>query len=219
MKKTITNLIFLNMLFAVIITIVNIIGSRFVQLPFGLIVSSGTECFAITFLITDIISEIWGRQEARKTVFMGFILQLIVVFLIQFDLNLWPTIDAESLTKSKDFLSSNWRLVLGGGLTYLVSQYCDLLVFHSIRDKFNNKFPDNFRKYRYIWNTCSTMFSQLVDAFVGTFFIFGLLFGELFVQGGLKTLTTVALSVYAYRFILALIDTPIFLYCTRRGDK
>lgn len=213
MKKTISNLIFLNVMFVVGMTMANILAPRLVQLPFGLIVPAGTECFAITFLVTDVIGEIWGKTEARRTVIIGLISQLVVVVLMKFGLYVWKSVDTEFSSLMARVLSSNSSVVFGGIITYICSQFLDVNLFHNIRDFFIKKYGDNFYKWRWVWNNGSSFCSQLIDAFVFTFVTFGILLGGL--KDGVSELIIISLSLYAYKLILAALDTPIFIYLTK----
>lgn len=72
MKKTERNLIMLNCVFVVSLIIANIVSSKIVM--FGWItVPAAIVAYPLTFLMTDVIGEIWGKEEANRTVRIGFI--------------------------------------------------------------------------------------------------------------------------------------------------
>ena len=81
MKKTKDNLILLNCLFIVTLVIANIAAAKVVSF-WGLVVPAAIVGYPITFLITDVIGEVWGKEEASKTVRRGFICQLLSLVLI-----------------------------------------------------------------------------------------------------------------------------------------
>ena len=73
MKKTNTNLMLCAMVFAVALVISNVITAKTIQtgIPlFGstILVPSAVICYCVTFLMTDVIGEIWGRKEAQTVV-------------------------------------------------------------------------------------------------------------------------------------------------------
>lgn len=215
MKKTTNNLILCNMLFAVSLVIANVVTAKTIET--GIPLFGGTiqlpgaaVCYAITFLMTDVIGEIWGKKEANVCVRWGFIAQVLATTLIIFTQKLPAT--SEEMQSSYDMLlGQNYIFVIGSLVAYFVSQSWDVWVFHKIRDKFN-KDP----KKRWIWNNASTMTSQIFDTviFVGISFGFG--FGWLFKEEMRPALGAMMIGQYLLKFALAAIDTPIFYLLTRK---
>lgn len=215
MKKTTNNLILCNMLFAVSLVIANVVTAKTIET--GIPLFGGTiqlpgaaVCYAITFLMTDVIGEIWGKKEANVCVRWGFIAQVLATTLIIFTQKLPAT--SEEMQSSYDMLlGQNYIFVIGSLVAYFVSQSWDVWVFHKIRDKFN-KDP----KKRWIWNNASTMTSQIFDTviFVGISFGFG--FGWLFKEEMCPALGAMMIGQYLLKFALAAIDTPIFYLLTRK---
>lgn len=81
MKKTNENLVILITLFAISIVIANVTGARTITTglhigPIELALSGGAITYAVTFLCTDIIGEIWGKATAQRVVKYGFIGQI-----------------------------------------------------------------------------------------------------------------------------------------------
>lgn len=82
MKKTNENLVILITLFAISIVIANVTGARTITTglhigPIELALSGGAITYAVTFLCTDIIGEIWGKATAQRVVKYGFIGQIL----------------------------------------------------------------------------------------------------------------------------------------------
>ena len=78
MRKTENNLSLLRMIFGVGLIISNVVTAKLIYTGvtlFGVTLSlpGAALCYAITFLMTDVIGEIWGKNEANKTVIFGFI--------------------------------------------------------------------------------------------------------------------------------------------------
>ena len=67
MKKNETNLILLNSVFVTSLVVSNILASKIVTF-WGLVIPSAIVAYPITFLMTDVIGEIYGKDEANKTV-------------------------------------------------------------------------------------------------------------------------------------------------------
>jgi uncharacterized integral membrane protein (TIGR00697 family) len=70
------------------ITIASVLANKIINV-FGLFVPAGVLAYSMTFLMTDAISEIWGKETAKRTVFGGFIGLIAVLLLIQISL-VWP---------------------------------------------------------------------------------------------------------------------------------
>lgn len=219
MKKTTNNLILLCMLFVVSLVISNVVTAKLwatgVTL-FGTPVAlpGAAVCYAITFLITDVIGEVWGKKEANTAVIFGFIGQVLATILIVFTQYL-PAADPNAQEAYNTLLGQNWVFVIGSLSAYLASQTWDVFVFHKIRSKFVSG-PNASTKHRWIWNNASTMTSQIIDTIVFILISFGFGFGWLFKSEMIPTLLLMMLGQYIFKIILAALDTPIFYLLTRK---
>lgn len=218
MKKTNSNLIGLNMVFAVALVISNVVtaklfatGLTLFGMPLNL--PGAAVCYAITFLMTDVIGELWGKKEANRTVRWGFVAQVVASLLIVMTQHL-PAASAEVQTAYDTLLGQNWVFVIGSLSAYFASQSWDVWVFHKIRDKF-----DGDPKKRWIWNNASTMTSQIIDTVVFIGISFGLGFGWLFDPSMRTSLIGMMVGQYVLKFILAACDTPVFYLLTRRRKE
>lgn len=218
MKATKSNLIMLNMIFVVSIVIANVVGCKIIDTGitlFGLnlALSGGAITYAFTFLCTDIIGEVWGKQEARATVFKGFIGQIFAIALIVLT-QYTPTADAEMQAAYVKLLGQAPMFTLGSICAYWASQSWDVFIFHKLRDKFNAR-PG----LRWIWNNLSTGTSQIIDTCIYAVVSFGLGLGMLWQPGGLKTLFGLIAGQYLLKLCLAILDTPFFYLFTKGADK
>lgn len=219
MKKTISNLIGINMVFVVALVISNVVTAKLFATGitlFGnpLTLPGAALCYAITFLATDVIGEIWGKQEANRTVRWGFVGQVVATLLIILTQYL-PAADPEAQFAYERLLGQNWVFVIGSMVAYFASQSWDVYFFHKIRDKYIAKHGES-ASGRWIWNNASTMTSQIIDTilFIGISFGFG--FGWFFDRAMWTTLAGMMIGQYALKFILAALDTPFFYLLTRR---
>jgi hypothetical protein len=170
-------------------------------------------CYAITFLATDVIGEIWGKKEANETVLFGFIGQLLATLLIIFTQYL-PAADSSVQEAYETMLGQNYIFVIGSLVAYWASQTWDVLVFHKIRDKYMKNHGSR-KGGRWIWNNGSTMTSQIIDTVLFIGISFGIGFGWLFKPEMWATLAAMMVGQYALKFVLAALDTPIFYFLTR----
>ena len=223
MKKTNSNLIGINMVFVVALVISNVVTAKLFATGINLFGSPLTLpgaalCYAITFLATDVIGEIWGKKEANRTVRWGFVGQVVATLLIVMTQYL-PAADPEAQAAYERLLGQNWIFVIGSMVAYFASQSWDVFFFHKIRDKFIAKHGSTDGG-RWIWNNASTMTSQIIDTVLFIGISFGIGFGWFFDRAMWPSLFAMMLGQYALKFILAALDTPFFYLLTRRkvGD-
>ena len=207
------------MVFAVALVISNVITAKTVQtgIPlFGstILVPSAVICYCVTFLMTDVIGEIWGRKEAQTVVFGGFACQILATCLILIG-QILPAADADMQASYDMLLGQNAIFVLASMTGYLLSQSWDVFVFHKIRDRVLAN--GGTERSRWIWNNVSTMTSQLIDTVVFIGIAFGLGFGWLFNPDLIGQLGAMMVGQYLCKFVLAAIDTPVFYFLTRRS--
>lgn len=220
MKKTENNLRLLGVLFAVSLVIANVVTGKLIEtgIPlFGatITIPGAALCYAITFLITDIVGEIWGKKEANEIVKFGFIAQVLATVLIMITQYL-PAVDPAMQKSYTMLLGQNIVFVIGSLVAYLISQSWDVMIFHRIREKAIKKY--GYNKNRWIWNNASTMTSQILDTVIFIGIAFGLGFGWLFDSSMWPTLGAMMIGQYLIKFIIAILDTPFF-YLLTRGEK
>lgn len=219
MKKNNTNLVLLTVIFVVSLVISNVVASRLITTGitiWGIPISApgAVIAYAFTFLCTDVIGEIWGRQKAQSVVKYGLFGQIfasIMFFLTGF----LPTQDIEVDKAFHLLLGQNIMFVIGSLCAYLTSQTWDVYIFHKTRNYFIAKY-EYHGQYRWIWNNLSTCTSQILDTIIFILISFGVGFGWLFDPNMHKTLIGIMIGQYVIKFCLALLDTPIFYILTHR---
>lgn len=220
MKKNNKNLSILYMIFAALLVCSNCIAAK--QVPVGnwfgvdISITAGIICYPFTFLITDIIGEIWGKKEAKVAVIGGFVGQIIAVLLIVFA-NTFTASDPTMKEMFNSVLGSNWILTIGSLTACLLSQSWDVMIFHKIRTKYIEKHGST-KGGKWIWNNASTITSQLIDSVV---FYIGLLI--MLGQNGIHLpFNTIVITIFVYWLIkitIALLDTPFFYFFTRKANE
>lgn len=218
MKKTQENLNLLCMIFAVSLVISNVVTAKTIETGIKLIggmtisIPGAVLCYAITFLMTDVIGEIWGKKEANKAVLFGFICQTIATLLIVFT-QILPATNPDMQNAYNMLLGQNIIFVIGSLIAYFISQSWDVYIFHKIRDKYIAKHGSTVGG-RWIWNNASTMTSQILDTIIFIGISFGLGFGWLW--NNPIGLLNMFVGQYLVKFLLAALDTPIFYLLTRK---
>lgn len=219
MKKTNENLMILNTIFVVALVISNVVTSKLLYTGvslFGTVVTlpGAVFCYALTFLATDVIGEIWGKQEANKTVKYGFIGQILATLIIILT-GYIPAVNSDMQDAYVMLLGQNYIFVLGSLIAYFASQRWDVFFFHKIRDKYLKK-NGTTAKGRWIWNNASTMTSQIIDTVLFIGISFGIGFKWFFDTEMWTALFAMMIGQYVFKFILAALDTPFFYLLTKK---
>jgi hypothetical protein len=165
-------------------------------------ISVGIIPYPLTFLITDIISEVYGQKKANLVVFSGLFATLFV-FLIVLLADVAPATDFSPVS---DALFSKVFGFTGLALTasmvaYLLAQLVDIRVFH---------FWKRVTKGRMLWvrNNFSTITSQFIDtsAVLLLLCLFKAIPWELFFG--------LLINGFLFKVLVALFDTPLFYLTT-----
>lgn len=208
-------------IFVTSLVIANVVAGKVVDLNitmFGiqLLLPGAVFAYIITFLMTDVIGEVHGKEAAKQTVKIGFITQIIATVLIILTQFL-PAADADVQEAYKVLLGQNYMFVIGSLAAYFASQSWDVFVFHKLRSYFVRNKGHN--RDRWIWNNVSTITSQLIDTVIFIGVAFGIGFGWLWAPGMLPVLLGMMLTQYIFKIGLSLLDTPVFYLLTKGGSK
>lgn len=216
-RKTEKNLSILRTLFTVSLIISNVVTGKLFNAGvclFGVTVKlpGAVLCYAITFLATDVIGEIWGKKEADQTVLYGFIGQIMATLLIVLTRYI-PAADEEVQRAYVQLLGQNHVFVIGSMIAYYTSQTWDVYIFHRLREIFVKKKGTN--KDRWIWNNISTATSQMIDTVLFISLSFGIGLGWFADEEMREALAAMIVGQYVYKLLLAALDTPVFYLLTR----
>lgn len=202
MQKSEKNLLLLNGIFITSLIVANILASKVVTI-WGFVLPAAVVAYPLTFLMTDVIGEIWGKEEANRTVKNGFICQAISVVLILLAILLPVAPFADNQAEFQSILGQSFRVVFASMIGYLVAQCNDVFIFHKLKEKYNGK-------HKWLRNNVSTLLSQLLDTaiFITIAFI-----------GTVPNIFTMIMSQYVVKAAYALIDTPFFYLLTRKARR
>ena len=205
MKKTEKNLMLVNAVFVTSLLIANVVSSKIVS-SWGLTVPAAIVAYPLTFLMTDVIGEIWGKEEANRTVRLGFICQMISLVLVGCAILLPVAPFADNQAQFMAILGSSFRVVLASMVGYLCSQSWDVWIFHKIRGFYIKKYGST-KGGRWIWNNASTMTSQIIDTAIFIMIAF---------VGIVPNIWSMIVSQYLIKLVYALLDTPFFYLMTNK---
>ncbi len=162
----------------------------------GLTFVAGAVVYAFLFPCTDIVGEIWGKDEAKKIVKIGLIAYVITGVLVALAIYLPPAeFFAPNEAKYEEVLGLTPRLVVAAIITYFVAQLNDVLLFSKIRQMTNGK-------HLWLRNNLSTAVSQAID----TVLFLSLGFGGVFPW---SVLFGMMVGQYLVKLFIAAVDTPV----------
>lgn len=176
---------------------------------FGLIATLGNIVYATSFLVTDILSENYGKQEAKKAVWIGFFSLISMTLLMNLALQFLPLEGDDFAATTYEATSTIFKLMpriaVASLIAYLLSQRHDVWAFHFWKKRYH--------KDGQLWlrNNLSTMVSQLIDSSV---FVLVAFYGVF----ELPVLLEIFITTYFLKWIVAAADTP-FVYWAKKIRK
>ncbi len=178
---------------------------------FGMEQTLGNVLFAVTFLITDILSECEGKREANKAVFIGIFSSLFFLLLSQSWLIYIPSANDTVSRAVRAVFSNTPRMLIASLVVYAISQVFDVWLYHKWWD-FTEKKSHSKRKYLWLRNNGSTLVSQFINNLLFTLFAFWGTYDR-------KTIVSIFLSSYVIYIFTSLLDTPAVYLARRIHDK
>ena len=213
--------LWLSALFVASLLVADVLGVKLFRIPLGFSFrlpwqdspidaiqhTCGMLTFPITFLLTDLVNEFYGKRAARRLVWIGFAAGGFAFLTINVALAMphWVVgfnIDA----KSFDDVFSNSRLMYVASLSaYLIGSFSDIAIFGWLKRRTGERF---------VWlrATGSTVVSQAIDSFIVTWLAFSV--GRLLFPGGpdampMGEVLKTAATGYLLKFVIALVLTPV----------
>ena len=178
---------------------------------FGLAASGGNVMYASLFLATDLLSEWYGKKEAKRAVNIGLCLSVIYLVLSQFIIAYSPNgADWGAAEWLGGLFSLSPSIVIGSLLAYACAQYNDVHLFHKLKEKFDGK-------HLWLRNNVSTADSQFKDTFIFIGFAFWLirtLIGHSDMLLPLNVMIQIFITTYIFKLFVGAIDTA-FIYVSR----
>lgn len=195
----------LSSVFVTALVVGDLIGGKLMGVPlFGQVhyLSVGFIPFPITFLLTDLINEFYGKRAARTVTWLGFGMAVFTLVVITMAVAMpWhpDTLKPEwtGLTPSTfDLVFASGRRILIASMTaYVVAQLIDIAVFHRLK---------SLTKGKLLWvrATGSTVVSQLIDTIVIQSLVWS---GNL----ELPKLTNLIITSWVGKVLIAVLLTPL----------
>ncbi len=171
---------------------ITILGVEFNEV----VMTAGVIAFPITFIVTDLLNEYYGKPGIRFVTFVGMAMIVFEFALLQIAMAV-PTSDISPVPGEafNTVFGASGRVILGSLVAYLIGQLADITLFHWLR-----RLTDG----RHLWlrATGSTFGSQFIDTAIVLTVAFA---GQLAVG----EIVAITLFNYGYKFLIAVAITPL----------
>ncbi len=191
LKKPDVKLMYLVALMAGLLIISNVIVAKMVWV-FGVFIPVAFWTYALTFLMTDTINEVYGKKIADRAVIAGFLTQLVVLVAVVTAIYWRPAPWWENQESFVTVLGLMPRIVLASMVAYLVSQFHDNYAFRMWKLKTDGK-------HLWLRNNLSTVVSQFLDSMI--FFTIAFY--------GVFPLFPTIIYYWLLKSLIAVCDTPL----------
>ena len=187
-------------LYVAFVLVSNIIAYKIVEFDFifmKFFATAATLVFSVTFLLTDIVNEKFGRVETQKMIFIAFITQITVAFFVWLSISLKPAPfwqDQESFARIIGFAP---RVMFASLIAFIVSENIDAYLFSWFK---------KLTKGKHLWmrNAFSSLPSMLIDTIIFVTIAFY----------GVQPLLPLIIGVLVVKWLVGIIDIP-FMYLNR----
>lgn len=174
---------------------------------FGMEQTLGNTLFASSFLATDILSELYGKKDADKGVYIGIITTVLFIIFSSLWIHYIPSQSDWAMPSVKALFSHTPRILIASLAGYAVSELLDVWLYHKWWN-FTQKKSGSSRKFLWVRNNFSTLISQLVNIII---FNAGAFWG-IYDTSELIKITAACYVIYIFT---SLLDTP-FVYAARK---
>lgn len=187
-------------LYVAFVLISNLIAYKIAEFELGFATFYATSAilvFSVTFLLTDIVNESFGRKETQRMIFIAFLTQVAVAFFIWLAISyqpapFWP--DQEIFAKIFGFAP---RIMLASWIAFLISENIDAYIFAWFR---------KLTKGKHLWarNAFSSLPAMALDTFIFVVIAFA----------GVQPLLPLAIGGLVIKWLVGIVDIP-FMYINR----
>lgn len=185
---------FLVLSYSMVIITSNWFDARLVEI-FGMAISPGTLIFPLSFLISDIITEVYGYKHARRAIWAALFFNVAVIAYGQLLIQL-PSPDFAKDNDSFDkLIAMDAQIILGSFVAYLVAEPISSYIVAKMKVLTKGKYMG----LRFI---SSTLVSAAVDTVIFVFIAFYGAFSN-------QELVKLIFNVWLIKVIIEIIGLPI----------
>jgi hypothetical protein len=194
-------------------------GGKLFQVPFpffgidAFTMTLGVIPFPLTFIITDLLNEYYGRKGVRFATLLGMVALVFAYVIILIDMRI-PAASFSPVTDAAftNVFANSGAIIFASMVAYIIGQLIDMQIFHALRRRTGG---------RHIWlrATGSTIVSQLIDSFVVIWIAFGSGISPQTEPMPFDQVLSISLTNFLYKLIVAIAITPIIYLAHRAIDR
>lgn len=193
----------LTIIFVSCLIVSNIIAGKQIQLPFNLIMPAAIIIFPITYILSDIFSEVYGYRWSRITNYLGLIMNLFAVIIFAIAIKIPAPSYYENQEAFKVILGNTPRILLASTLGLWVGDYLNDNVFRVMKKKHQSSHKNY--GYRAI---ISSLVGQVGDSLI---FIPIAFYGVMPIEVMVKMIFTQALLKVGYEILILPVSKYLML--------
>ena len=182
----------------------NILAAKQVEI-LGLVFTSSTLLFPITYILNDVFVEVYGYETSKFTIIISFLSNLLMVLFFTIAIYLPYPDFFKNQGAFETVLSTTPRLLLASVLAYIFGNLFNSKIMAKMKDK---------NKKGILWHR--TILSSVVGEFIDTFIFIAVAFTGVM---SLKDLGIMLLSVYVLKLSVEIIFTPVLVNVINKIKK
>lgn len=190
---------------ALVVVVSNIQVLKTVEVGFtDFPIALGTILFSSSFMATDILTEFYGAESARKSVWIGFFAALFITIAMILTISITPSPSSYKVNLAMiEIFTPMPAIFFASIFAYLISSHLDIYIYQYIRA---------LTKEKYLWLRAflSTAISSLIDSS-----IFSILAWIVFAKSPInleELVYTYILGTYIFRVIIIILQTPMIYF-------
>lgn len=192
---------FLVLSFTIVMIMSNWFDARLISL-FGFVTTPGTLIFPLTYLLSDLITEVYGYKHARRAIWVGFLFNFVFIGFGQIVTHLPSPAFATRNAAFDQVLASNVQIIIGSALSYLIAEPLNAMIMAKLKRYFHGRYMG----MRFV---VSTFFAAGLDSFLFMIIAF---YGML----SIPEIVKVALTVWLIKVVIEVIGLPISIRLAKR---
>ena len=195
---------FLTLSYTMLLTFVNLFDPRIVNI-FGWVTDAGTIIFPLTFLLSDLITEVYGYKHARQAIWIGFIFSALFIIYGQIVIHLPDPPYSTHNDLFTTLFTLDRRIILSSAFSYLCSEPLNSYILSKIKIKMRGK----FMPLRFV---ASTAISSGADSFI---------FGILAFAGTMNNynLLWLILTMWYIKVVMEICGLPLTIKLAKKLKK
>lgn len=192
---------FLTLSYAMVIVLSNWFDPRLISI-FGLDTDAGTLIFPFTFLLSDLITEVYGYKHARRAIWAGFLFNIIFIVYGQIVIHMPSPLYPTQNDMFDSLLSTNVRIILASAVSYFCSEPMNSFVMAKLKIKMQGK-------YMGIRFVLSTVLASGIDSAI---------FGVIAFYGAMTNLNliTLILVMWLIKVVIEILGLPISIRLAKK---